>query len=265
MTGRPARVPRVFPLVLGVLVLGVVLASALPGVAATAAPSPAPGTGTAAPPRPGQTQFQRGESLYQSSCASCHGQAGQGSQRGPTLIGVGAASVDFWVGTGRMPLAEERVDAQRRAPAFDEQDIDALVTYVTSFGGDGPAIPTVHPGDLTLGREIYLQNCAACHSAGGSGYTQVGGQVAPSLLEATPVQVAEAIRIGPGQMPQWPEEVLDQGQVDAVVTYVQELQRLPNRGGLDLGRIGPVTETVVGFAGVALLLVVIRRLGKRAP
>jgi ubiquinol-cytochrome c reductase cytochrome c subunit len=259
------RIPRrTAPLPALLLVVGVVVATGLLGSPAAAEPSPAPGTSTAAPPVPGQTQEERGRSLYQSSCASCHGQAGEGSQRGPTLVGVGPASVDFWVGTGRMPLAEEQGQARRGPPAFDGADIDALVAYVSSFGGGGPAIPRVRPGELTLGRELFLQNCAACHSSSGTGYTQVGGRVAPSLMESTPVQVAEAVRIGPGVMPQWPEEVLDQQQLDAVVTYVQELQRMHGQGGADLGRIGPVAETVVGFAAVAALLVIVRGLGKRA-
>ncbi|SEK69440.1 ubiquinol-cytochrome c reductase cytochrome c subunit [Blastococcus sp. DSM 46786] len=250
------------------VVLGILLTSGLLGgqAAADPMPVPVPGTPTAPPPDAApEDPLERGAELYRASCASCHGQEGGGSQRGPSLEGVGEASVDFQLETGRMPLVEEEASAERGEPAFSEEDIDALVAYVGIFAAGGPEIPTVGPGDLTEGRELYLQNCAACHSASGTGYTQVGGRQAPSLMETDPVQVAEAIRVGPNLMPVWPEEVLDQQQLDSVVSYVQELQRLDGRGGADLGRIGPVAETLVGFAGLALLVVVVRLLGKRAP
>ncbi|MEO6511495.1 MAG: cytochrome c, partial [Nocardioides sp.] len=52
----------------------------------------------------------QGRDLFIVGCSTCHGMNGEGvnSSRdgkiiGPTLIGVGAAAVDFQVGTGRMP------------------------------------------------------------------------------------------------------------------------------------------------------------------
>jgi ubiquinol-cytochrome c reductase cytochrome c subunit len=244
------------------LVLVAVLAAGLPGWPAAAQPQP-PGPGDS-PAAVDEGHLDRGKTLYQVSCAGCHGQSGAGSQLGPSLIGVGEASIDFQLQTGRMPIPEEQASPQRGDPAFGEADIDALVTYVSSFGEGGPGIPAVRPGDLQLGRELYLQNCSGCHSSTGIGYAQVGGRVAPSVLETDPVQVAEAVRVGPNLMPAFPESVLDQEQLDAIVTYVRELQQLQGRGGADIGRVGPVTETLVGFAGLALLLVLIRRLGRRA-
>src|SRR5690348_10630144 len=44
-----------------------------------------------------------GQKLFQANCASCHGLVAQGTDAGPNLHGVGAAAVDFQVGTGRMP------------------------------------------------------------------------------------------------------------------------------------------------------------------
>jgi ubiquinol-cytochrome c reductase cytochrome c subunit len=247
------------------LVLVVVLAGGFLGGPAAAEPDVPPGQGPGDPPAGlDEGRLDSGRALYGASCAGCHGQDGEGSQRGPSLEDVGEASVDFQLRTGRMPLDEEEASPSRSEPHFSDEDIEALVEYVGSFG-DGPPIPTVHAGDLTLGRELYLQNCAACHSSSGTGYTQVGGRVAPSLMEADPVQVAEAVRVGPNLMPRFPEEVFDQEELDAVVSYVQELQRLDGRGGAELERIGPVAETVVGFAALAVLLVVIRRLGRRAP
>jgi ubiquinol-cytochrome c reductase cytochrome c subunit len=204
--------------------------------------------------------------LYQQSCASCHGERGEGSQRGPALVGVGAASVDFQLSTGRMPLTTERYMARHRRPAFSAADIDALVRYVTAFGGDGPAIPTVGPGNPSTGAELYLAYCAACHSATGVGGALTGGQAAPALNKATAVQVAEAIRVGPGLMPAFPATALDDRQVDAIAAYVHALQHGQDAdpGGFSLARIGPVTEGVVAWVvGLALLVLIARRLGSR--
>jgi ubiquinol-cytochrome c reductase cytochrome c subunit len=236
------------------LVVGVVLAVAVLGGPAGAAPAD-----TAA----ASGDPVHGQLLYQASCAGCHGQQGEGTQNAPSLVGVGAAAADFYLQTGRMPLAAEKDQAEPGPRAFSQPDIADLDAFVGSLG-DGPDVPDVSPGDLGLGRELYLQNCAACHGSSGAGFTQVGGRYAPSLLDSDPTQVAEAMRIGPLLMPQYPDQVLDAHQVDSIVTYVEQLHRGENRGGWGIARIGPTTETVVGFAGLTLLLVVIRLIGKRA-
>jgi ubiquinol-cytochrome c reductase cytochrome c subunit len=249
---RPAaRARRLRPLwlVAALLAAGALVQLGTGGHAATARPVQAGG---------------RGQALYQQSCASCHGQQGQGTQRGPALAGVGAASADFYLSTGRMPITDEQRNPGRGRPAFGRADIDALVGYVASLG-DGPAVPTVDPaaGRLAEGERLYQENCAACHSATGTGGALTSGQVAPSLAQATPVQVAEAIRVGPGAMPRFASQTLNDPQVDSIAAYVGRLHHGGNRGGWDLGRIGPVTEGLVAWvAGLGLVLLVVRRLGK---
>jgi ubiquinol-cytochrome c reductase cytochrome c subunit len=209
-------------------------------------------------------QNGRGRELYQQSCSSCHGQRGEGTQRGPSLIGVGAAAADFYLSTGRMPIPEEERNPRRGKPAFARADIDALVGYVAALGG-GPPIPSVDPaaGRLADGERLYQDNCAACHSATGTGGALTSGQVAPSLGPATPVQVAEAIRVGPGAMPRFDPQTLDQRQVDSIAGYVGYLQHGGDPGGNGLGRVGPVTEGLVAWVvGLGLLVLVVRRLGK---
>ena len=250
MSGLLARSGRLAAVLLP---LGVVVAALSGGPAAA---GPAPHLATADP--------SHGRTLYLASCSMCHGQRGDGTQQGTSLVGVGAASVDFYLQTGRMPLAQEQKEATSGPPKFGQSDIADLDAYVASLGPGGPSIPAVHPGDLAEGRQLYLQNCAACHSSSGAGYTQVGGLTAPSLLGTDPQQVAEAIRVGPTVMPQFSDRELDSDQVNSIVSYVQELQQLHGKGGWQIGRLGPVTETLVGFLGVALLLVVVRLLGKRA-
>jgi ubiquinol-cytochrome c reductase cytochrome c subunit len=244
------------------VLLGVVVAGLLAGTPAAAGPQVA----TAAAPPPGtRGDVANGRTLYLRNCAMCHGQSGEGTQNGPSLIGVGAAAADFYLRTGRMPLTTERAQAEGGPVQFDEAQIADLDAYVASLG-PGPTIPDVSPGELTTGRELYLQECAACHGSSAVGYTQVGGRTAPSLLNSSPETIAEAIRVGPNTMPVFPESVLDREQVDAIVSYVQHLQQpaVRGQGGATLGRLGPVTETLVGLGGVAVLLVVIRLIGKRS-
>ncbi len=260
--------------------VGMVVALAA-GPAALAAPAPTAPPETAALPvpavSPGATAPSAGPSasagaapglnLYRQNCASCHGDQGRGSQRGPSLVGVGAASVDFQVGTGRMPVPDEVQQPRRRAePVFSADEIAALVEHVTSFGGGGPGIPRVTEGSLGTGRELFAANCAPCHGGTGAGAALTNGWNAPPLYEATPVQVAEAIRVGPGLMPVFPSQVLTDQQVSDLAAYVQRLrsERL-DRGGNPLGRLGPLVEGIAAWVvALGLLVAAARWLGRRA-
>lgn len=215
-------------------------------------------------PSPGTTTLERGRQLFQSGCAGCHGQNGGGSPRGPSLIGVGAASADFQLSTGRMPLNKVVDQPLHSEPAYDPTDIRALVTYVASLG-TGPPIPQLGAGDLQSGRELYIANCAACHSSAGVGEALPGGERAPSVLQTDPLQIAEAVRVGPGLMPQFPAGALSDTEVASIATYVQTIPTNIDKGGWPIAAIGPVTEGAIGWlVGLGLLVVVIRLLGQRA-
>jgi ubiquinol-cytochrome c reductase cytochrome c subunit len=211
-------------------------------------------------------QQERGRLLYGAGCAGCHGAGAQGTQLGPSLLGRGAADIDFWVSTGRMPLNRPQQDPPRAKPVYDRSDIDALITYVTSLRRGGVAVPDVSAGNVQDGRTLYSANCASCHGGALAGYTLQGGDYAPPLRAATDTQVAEAVRLGPGKMPAFPQTALTDEEVDAIVAYVRAVPKVDARGGEPLGGIGPVTEGAVGWAvGLGLLIVGIRLLGSRAP
>lgn len=200
-------------------------------------------------------QVERGRRLFLEGCASCHGNDARGiAGTAPTLHGVGAASADFYLSTGRMPLNDPRDEPLRGPPRYPPDEIAALVAYVGSLGG--PPIPSVDParGDLARGMQAFTLNCAGCHQVVAKGGIVIGG-FAPSLASATPQEVAEAVRVGPYLMPMFDERRIDGPTLDSIVRYVEYTKRPRNDGGWAIGNIGPVPEGLVAWllAGVALL------------
>lgn len=106
-----------------------------------------------------------GEALFNANCATCHGMDAVGSDNGPSLIGVGAASVHFQVGTGRMPMQMNGPQAQVKPVQFTEEQTLQMSAYVASLA-PGPAIPdaqyTQADGDAAHGAELFRINCAMC-------------------------------------------------------------------------------------------------------
>jgi ubiquinol-cytochrome c reductase cytochrome c subunit len=223
--------------------------------------------------------------VYLRDCATCHGADARGTVYGPSLQGVGAAAVDYWVSTGRMPLVDEGRPAKspqgrappgqyladpdarvaRHPPAYSAAMIAALVKYVSTIAPGGLPVPSVDLAHASLpdGGQIFRLQCAACHAWSG-----VGGALyqrsAPSLHSATPTQIAEAIRIGPGQMPAFGTAAIPADQVDDVVAYVRYLDHPDNRGGQPLWYLGPVAEGGVAILfGLAALLLASRWIGSR--
>jgi quinol---cytochrome-c reductase cytochrome c subunit len=217
---------------------------------------------SAAATRPQDPLVDRGERLFLTSCSSCHGAAGRGTAQGRSLVNAGAAAASFQLTTGRMPLTDPGAQPVRKPPAFRPAEIDALVAYVASLG-HGPAIPRVdiHTGDLSQGGTLFRSNCAACHSSTGVGGALSYGDDAPSLKEATPQQIGEAMRSGPGQMPVFGPDTFSAHQLNSIARYVTYLQEPDDPGGFSLGRIGPITEGMVALLiGIPLLLFVTTRI-----
>lgn len=221
--------------------------------------------GATAQPRFGAALVAEGHALFESSCASCHAMdAGGIAGRGPSLHGVGALAADFYLQTGRMPLPSPRVQPLRTHPAFPQPQIAALVAYVASFGG--PPVPSVRPrqGSLSDGQRLFSLDCAGCHTIQGQGGI-VTGAVVPSLNQASPTQIAQAIRIGPYVMPRFGPGELSDAQIDSIARYVQSIRHPEDRGGWGIGRIGPIPEGMVAWLlAAAALLLIARVLGERA-
>jgi ubiquinol-cytochrome c reductase cytochrome c subunit len=206
-----------------------------------------------------------GQQLFSQACSACHGPVGRGVPGlGPDLTHAGAAAADFYLRTGRMPLADPGDEPVRAHPVYNDREIRNLVAYVASLG-PGPAIPAVDPagGDLARGRTLFTSQCAGCHQVVARGGIMPGG-IAPSLQQATPTQIAEAVRVGPFLMPAFSPADLPQHDLDSVARYVLWTRSPPNHGGWAIGNLGPIPEGMVAWllAGVALLIVA-RLLGER--
>lgn len=211
-----------------------------------------------------------GKQLFSVSCITCHGLNLEGVQgRGPSLVGVGSAAVYFQVSTGRMPLARQGVEADRKDPKFNEQETRALAAYVQSVGG-GPQYPT---GSLRLhndaavadGGELFRLNCAQCHGATGHGAPLTAGKYAPDLMPSTDRQIYTAMQSGPENMPVFSDTLLTPRDKKAIVSYVQTLKATADPGGNGIGRIGPVSEAIVIWVGgIGILMIVILWIGAKS-
>jgi ubiquinol-cytochrome c reductase cytochrome c subunit len=211
---------------------------------------------------PGTSPRAHGYQLYGGNCVMCHGSAGRGiygpagrAELGPRLRGVGAIAADFYLRTGYMPVRSAHIQPRRSRVLFSDREIRALVAYVASLG-PGPAIPQPHPerGNLHDGLRLFTHHCAGCHQINAEGGYVTGG-VAPPLEGATPVEIAEAIRVGPYLMPRFSERQIGDRGVDSIIRYVQHTQDPEDRGGWAIGHIGPVPEGIVAWLIAMIVLV----------
>ena len=233
------------------------------------------GRASAAPQSASSTVLDEGKKLYLEGCSSCHGLGLEGIRQpdgtvaGPTLIGVGAAAVDFQVGTGRMPLANPQAQAPVKPVIYTDEEVEALAAYVSSFS-PGPAIPTAEDlnytdADLALGGNLFRANCSSCHNFAGEGGSLTFGKYAPSLTESTDKHIYEAMLTGPQNMPVFPDTTLRVQDKQAILAYINDLQGQPNPGGVDLGRLGPVTEGLLFWiVGIGALVAAAVWIGVKA-
>jgi ubiquinol-cytochrome c reductase cytochrome c subunit len=226
-------------------------------------PVPAPPPTSAAQ----REEIASGRSLFLDACSSCHGDDARGVPGlAPSLHGAGAAAADFYLSTGRMPLANPTDEPTRAEPIYPRDEIDALTAYVASLGV-GPPIPRVDPdaGRLNEGLAAFTLHCAGCHQVSARGGIVTGG-VAPALQDATPTQIAAAVRVGPFLMPSFNENQISDAELNSIVRYVLSTRHPDDRGGWGIGHIGPIPEGMIAWllAGTALLLVA-RLIGERNP
>ena len=216
-------------------------------------------------------EVEKGRELFLVGCSSCHGLNGEGvstldgNNLGPSLVGVGAAAVDFQVGTGRMPMAQPGAQAPRKPVTYSEEETAQLAAYVASLG-PGPAIPDesdysiegldddAKEAAVVRGGQIFLTNCTACHNFEGSGGAMPRGGYAPALDGVESKYIYEALLTGPQNMPSFSNGNLAPEEKRDVIAYLKSLEEQPGYGGFGMGGLGPVTDGVfawlVGIGGL---------------
>ncbi|MGW6402334.1 cytochrome bc1 complex diheme cytochrome c subunit [Streptomyces sp. NPDC055134] len=207
--------------------------------------------------------IDEGKKLYAVGCASCHGTGGQGSSDGPPLTGVGAAAVDFQVGTGRMPAQQPGAQIPKKKVIYSQAEIDQLAAYVASLGA-GPTVPTknqVSPegADIANGGELFRTNCAQCHNFTGEGGALTHGKFAPNLEDVSPKHIYEAMQTGPQNMPSFPDTTMPEKSKKDIIAYINAVNgdETESPGGLTLGGLGPFTEGLFAWVfGLGALVAV---------
>jgi ubiquinol-cytochrome c reductase cytochrome c subunit len=241
------------------LMLGLFLTGA---VYAVVAPKEADATTRALPAQ----SVEEGRQLFLANCASCHGQNAEGRATGngdkiagPALAGVGAASVDFQVGTGRMPLSGPMVQAPAGQPKFTQPQIDSMAAYIASLA-PGPGVPSeeaVDPakGDPARGGELFRVNCAMCHNAAGAGGALTRGKYAPAIGDISNKHIYEAMLTGPQSMPVFNDANLTPESKRDITAFLDTIDQQENPGGMALGSLGPVTEGLFAWVfGLGILV-----------
>ncbi|MFC6062301.1 c-type cytochrome [Streptomyces ochraceiscleroticus] len=197
--------------------------------------------------------IKEGKKLFAVGCASCHGTGGQGTSDGPSLVGVGAAAVDFQVATGRMPAQQPGAQVPRKKNIYSQAEIDQLAAYVASLGA-GPSVPgkeqySKDGADIAKGGELFRTNCAQCHNFTGKGGALTNGKFAPALDGVDPKHIYEAMETGPQNMPSFGDGSLSQSNKKDIVAYLGEVNgdKTASPGGMELGGLGPVSEGLFGY------------------
>jgi ubiquinol-cytochrome c reductase cytochrome c subunit len=187
------------------------------------------------------------------------------------LIGVGAASVDFQVGTGRMPGQASGPQLYKKPVQFTEEQISAMAAYVASLA-PGPAIPdaeylrtTGEDIDMTHGSELFRINCAMCHNAVGAGGALTQGKFAPALGGVTEKHIYEAMVTGPQNMPVFNDANLTPEDKRDIIAYLKYVEEAESVGGYELASIGPVAEGLfVWIFGLGFIIAITVWLGAKA-
>ncbi len=206
------------------------------------------------------TLIEEGQQIFLKGCSSCHGLNAEGGAVAPSLIGVGAASVDFQVATGRMPMQDMSQQAMRKAPVYNEEEVAALAAYVASLA-PGPRAYTneeitwERDGNTAEGGELFRNNCAMCHNFAGQGGALTKGKYAPSVMGVEPRHIYEAMITGPQAMPVFSDKIITPEEKLSIIKWIKAAESEPNLGGAALGRVGPVTEGLLIWTfGLGLLI-----------
>jgi ubiquinol-cytochrome c reductase cytochrome c subunit len=159
-----------------------------------------------------------------------------------------------------MPMADMSTQAMRKDPIYNAEETAALAAYVASLA-PGPAIPGEselnfeRDGSTAEGGELFRNNCAMCHNFAGQGGALSQGKYAPTLMGVEPKHIYEAMVSGPQSMPVFSDKTITPEEKLSIIKWIKSAEKEPNLGGASLGRVGPVTEGLLGWVlGLGMLI-----------
>lgn len=162
--------------------------------------------------------------LYQTHCASCHGEDGNGVVPGARNFGDldymrGETPASFYT-----TVTEGRGEMQGFLDTLTSDERWDVIFYVWRFSTDAEK--------LALGEHLYDDNCGVCHGLDGSG--EVLGAADFSDLRVVDDQAPRDFYLvttqGKGSMPAW-QGRLSQDERWAVIDYVRTFSYDPNLPG----------------------------------
>jgi ubiquinol-cytochrome c reductase cytochrome c subunit len=214
---------------------------------------------------------REGEKIYNNTCISCHGANLEGVQdRGPSLVGVGEASVYFQTSTGRMPAVAQGAQIPDKPRVLSPQEVDAVSAFIQANGG-GVEMPeekgaALRGEDPARGGELFRFNCASCHNFTGRGGALSSGKEAPTLDGVTEEEMYAAMLSGPQNMPRFSERQLTPEEKKDIIAYVKSVTDGNNNpGGNPIGGLGPQSEGFIAFVvGIVALLGITLWIGAKA-
>jgi cytochrome c oxidase cbb3-type subunit 3 len=167
----------------------------------------------------------RGASVFRAQCSQCHGSGAAGAKGYPNLLD------NDWLWGGSL----EEIAYTVRHGIRNDTDFDAHYSEMPAFGDilttEEVTAVVAHVQQLpagagSLGEQVYLDNCAACHGDAGEGDRSQG---APNLADAiwlyggdTETLTETVMNARFGVMPAWGQR-LDEADVRAVSVYVHAL------------------------------------------
>ncbi|HWV89325.1 MAG TPA: cytochrome-c oxidase, cbb3-type subunit III [Burkholderiales bacterium] len=164
-----------------------------------------------------------GQKLFLNNCAQCHASDGAGSRGFPNLTdrdwlwGGDATAIKATITEGRTGVMPPF------GAALGAEGAKNVANYVRSFSG-----LTSDSLRVAFGRELYQQNCVACHGAEGKGNAALG---APNLADKTwlhgsaePVVIETITRGRTSHMPAH-KVLLDEARIHLLTAYVLSLSK----------------------------------------
>ena len=164
-----------------------------------------------------------GQKLFLNNCAQCHASDGAGSRGFPNLTdadwlwGSDAKTIKATIAEGRTGVMPPF------GAALGEQGVKNAAQYVRSLSG-----LTTDSLKVAFGKDLYMQNCVACHGADGKGNPALG---APNLTDKTwlygsaePVVMETIAKGRTNQMPAH-KALLDEARIHLLTAYVVSLSQ----------------------------------------